>query len=180
MKLDCRDKLMLEDGSTCAFMNHSAGWDSIRLCMFDLYAPSGTLIVKCRVMGRLFRYLSFTNAEGQELATIRFKWSLPVLHLPDGSEIELNFFRHLGTDFLPEASVELFGSTINSTDGVFSFSEDIEADKQGLIKAILCFCKQYPKTREKEMERGRYLSLAFDTLLAVLLALAAFACARIC
>ena len=93
MKLDCRDKLTLEDGSTCAFMNHSAGWDSIRLCMFDLYAPSGTLIVKCRVMGKLFRYLSFTNAEGQELATIRFKWALPVLHLPDGSEIELNFFR---------------------------------------------------------------------------------------
>ena len=101
-----------------------------------------------------------------------------MLHLPDGSEIELNFFRHLGTDYLPEASVELFGSTINSTDGVFSFSEDIEADKQGLIKAILCFCKQYPKTREKEMEIGRYLSLASVTSLAALLA--AFAWARIC
>ena len=157
MKLDCRDKLMLEDGSTCAFMNHSAGWDNIRFCMFDLYAPSGTLIVKCRVMGKLIRYLSFTNAEGQELATIRFKWLLPVLHLPDGSEIELNFFRHQGTDFLPEACVELFGTTLCCADGVFSFSEDIEADKQGLIKAILCFCKQYPKTREKEMERGIYL-----------------------
>ena len=178
MELDCRDKLMLEDGSTCAFINHSARWESIRLCMFDLYAPSGTLIVKCRVMGKLFRYLSFTNAKGQELATIRFKWLLPVLHLPDGSEVELNFFRHQGTDFLPEASVELFGSTINSTDGVFSFSEDIEADKQGLIKAILCFCKQYPKTREKEMERGRYLSLACVTSLAALLAV--FAWARIC
>lgn len=178
MELDCRDKLMLEDGSTCAFMNHSAGWDSIRLCMFDLYAPSGTLIVKCRIMGKLVRYLSFTDAGGQELATIRFKWSLPVLHLPDGSEIELNFFRHLGTDFLPEASVELFGSTINSTDGVFSFSEDIEADKQGLIKAILCFCKLYPKTREKEIERGIYLV----TLLAALWAVqwAVFAWARIC
>ena len=174
MQLDCRDKLVLEDGSTCAFMNHSEGWDSIRFCMFDLYAPSGTLIVKCRIMGKLVRYLSFTNAGGQELATIRFKWLLPVLHLPDGSEIELNFFRHLGTDYLPEASVELFGSTINSTDGVFSFSDDIEADKQGLIKAILCFCKQYPKTREKEMEIGRYLSLAFVTLLA------AFVWARIC
>lgn len=178
MELDCRDKLMLEDGSTCAFMNHSAGWDSIRLCMFDLYAPSGTLIVKCRIMGKLVRYLSFTDAGGQELATIRFKWLLPVLHLPDGSEIELNFFRHLGTDYLPEASVELFGSTINSTDGVFSFSEDIEADKQGLIKAILCFCKQYPKTREKEIERGIYLV----TLLAALWAVqwAVFAWARIC
>ena len=178
MKLDCRDKLILEDGSTCAFMNHSEGWDSIRFCMFDLYAPSGTLIVKCRVMGKLVRYLSFTDAGGQELATIRFKWALPVLHLPDGSEIELNFFRHLGTDYLPEASVELFGSTINSTDGVFSFSEDIEADKQGLIKAILCFCKQYPKTREKEIERGIYLV----TLLAALWAVqwAVFAWARIC
>ena len=129
-------------------------------------------------MGKLVRYLSFTDAEGQELATIRFKWLLPVLHLPEGSEVELNFFRHLGTDFLPEASVELFGSTINSTDGVFSFSEDIEADKQGLIKAILCFCKQYPKTREKELERGRYLFLAFVTSLATLLA--AFAWSRIC
>ena len=178
MELDCRDKLTLEDGSTCAFMNHSAGWDSIRLCMFDLYAPSGTLIVKCRIMGKLVRYLSFTDAGGQELATIRFKWLLPVLHLPDGSEIELNFFRHLGTDYLPEASVELFGSTINSTDGVFSFSEDIEADKQGLIKAILCFCKQYPKTREKEIERGIYLV----TLLAALWAVqwAVFAWSRIC
>ena len=173
MQLDCRDKLVLEDGSTCAFINHSAeGGDSIRLCMFDLYDSSGALLVKCRMIGKFFSYLSFTDAGGQELATIRFKWLLPVLHLPDGSEIELNFFRHLGTDFLPEASVELFGSTINSTDGVFSFSEDIEADKQGLIKAILCFCKQYPKTREKEMER--YLSLAFVTLLA------AFAWARIC
>ena len=168
MQLDCRDKLVLEDGSTCAFINHSAeGGDSIRLCMFDLYDSSGALLVKCRLIGKFFRDLSFTDAGGQELATIRFKWTLPVLHLPDGSEIELNFFRHLGTDYLPEASVELFGSTINSTDGVFSFSEDIEADKQGLIKAILCFCKQYPKTREKEMEIGRYLSLAFVALLAV-------------
>ena len=178
MELDCRDKLMLEDGSTCAFMNHSAGWDNIRFCMFDLYAPSGTLIVKCRVMGKLFRYLSFTNAEGQELATIRLKWFLPILCLPGGEEIELNFFRHLGTDFLPEASVELFGSTINSTDGVFSFSDDIEADKQGLIKAILCFCKQYPKTREKEMEGVRYLGTLSAVVWAVLFAV--FAWARIC
>ena len=168
MQLDCRDKLVLEDGSTCAFINHSAeGGDSIRLCMFDLYDSSGALLVKCRLIEKFFRYLSFTDAGGQELATIRFKWALPVLHLPDGSEIELNFFRHLGTDFLPEASVELFGSTINSTDGVFSFSDDIEADKQGLIKAILCFCKQYQKTREKEMEIGRYLYLALVALLAV-------------
>ena len=152
MKLDCRDKLILEDGSTCAFMNHSEGWDSIRFCMFDLYAPSGTLIVKCRVMGKLSRYLSFTNAEGQELATIRLKWFLPILCLPGGEEIELNFFRHQGTDFLPEACVELFGTTLCCADGVFSFSEDIEADKQGLLKAILCFCKQYPKAREKERE----------------------------
>ena len=165
MQLDCRDKLVLEDGSTCAFINHSAeGGDSIRLCMFDLYDSSGALLVKCRLIGKFFRYLSFTDAGGQELATIRFKWLLPVLHLPDGSEIELNFFRHLGIDYLPEASVELFGTTINSTDGVFSFSEDIEADKQGLIKAILCFCKQYQKTREKEME---ILYLALVALLAV-------------
>ena len=168
MQLDCRDKLVLEDGSTCAFIYHSAeGGDSIRLCMFDLYDSSGALLVKCRLIGKFFRDLSFTDAGGQELATIRFKWALPVLHLPDGSEIELNFFRHLGTDYLPEASVELFGSTINSTDGVFSFSDDIEADKQGLIKAILCFCKQYQKTREKEMEIGRYLYLALVALLAV-------------
>ena len=175
MQLDCRDKLVLEDGSTCAFINHSAeGGDSIRRRMFDLYDSSGALLVKCRLIGKFFRYLSFTDAGGQELATIRFKWALPVLHLPDGSEIELNFFRHLGTDYLPEASVELFGSTINSTDGVFSFSEDIEADKQGLIKAILCFCKQYPKTREKEMERGIYLVTSLAALWAV------FAWARIC
>ena len=171
MELDCRDKLTLEDGSTCILLKNKA---FAHLPRFDLYDSSGALLVKCRMIGKFFSYLSFTDAGGQELATIRFKWLLPVLHLPDGSEIELNFFRHLGTDYLPEASVELFGSTINSTDGVFSFSEGIEADKQGLIKAILCFCKQYPKTREKEMERGRYLSLAFVTLLA------AFVWARIC
>ena len=164
MELDCRDKLTLEDGSTCILLKNKA---FAHLPRFDLYDSSGALLVKCRMIGKFFSNLSFTDAGGQELATIRFKWLLPVLHLPDGSEIELNFFRHLGTDYLPEASVELFGSTINSTDGVFSFSEDIEADKQGLIKAILCFCKQYPKTREKEMEIGRYLSLAFVALLAV-------------
>ena len=175
MELDCRDKLTLEDGSTCILLKNKA---FAHLPRFDLYDSSGALLVKCRLIGKFFRDLSFTDAGGQELATIRFKWALPVLHLPDGSEIELNFFRHMGTDYLPEASVELFGSTINSTDGVFSFSEDIEADKQGLIKAILCFCKQYPKTREKEIERGIYLV----TLLAALWAVqwAVFAWARIC
>ena len=175
MKLDCRDKLVLEDGSTCVLLKNKA---FANLPRFDLYDSSGALLVKCRMIGKFFSYLSFTDAGGQELATIRFKWALPVLHLPDGSEIELNFFRHLGTDYLPEASVELFGSTINSTDGVFSFSEDIEADKQGLIKAILCFCKQYPKTREKEMERGRYLGTLSAVVWAVLWAV--FAWARIC
>ena len=175
MQLDCRDKLILEDGSTCALLKNKA---FAHLPRFDLYDSSGALLVKCQMIGKFFSYLSFTDARGQELATIRFKWALPVLHLPDGSEIELNFFRHLGTDYLPEASVELFGSTINSTDGVFSFSEDIEADKQGLIKAILCFCKQYPKTREKEMERGRYLGTLSAVVWAVLFAV--FAWARIC
>ena len=175
MELDCRDKLTLEDGSTCILLKNKA---FAHLPRFDLYDSSGALLVKCRMIGKFFSYLSFTDAGGQELATIRFKWALPVLHLPDGSEIELNFFRHLGTDFLPEASVELFGSTINSTDGVFSFSDDIEADKQGLIKAILCFCKQYPKTREKEMERGRYLGTLSAVVWAVLFAV--FAWARIC
>ena len=163
MELDCRDKLTLEDGSTCILLKNKA---FAHLPRFDLYDSSGALLVKCRMIGKFFSYLSFTDAGGQELATIRFKWLLPVLHLPDGSEIELNFFRHLGTDYLPEASVELFGSTINSTDGVFSFSDDIEADKQGLIKAILCFCKLYPKTREKEM----YFFLALVALSAVQLA----------
>ena len=175
MELDCRDKLTLEDGSTCILLKNKA---FAHLPRFDLHDSSGALLVKCRMTGKFFSYLSFTDAGGQELATIRFKWTLPVLHLPDGSEIELNFFRHLGTDYLPEASVELFGSTINSTDGVFSFSDDIEADKQGLIKAILCFCKQYPKTREKEMERGRYLGTLSAVVWAVLFAV--FAWARIC
>ena len=175
MQLDCRDKLVLEDGSTCVLLKNKA---FAHLPRFDLYDSSGALLVKCRLIGKFFRDLSFTDAGGQELATIRFKWALPVLHLPDGSEIELNFFRHLGTDFLPEASVELFGSTINSTDGVFSFSDDIEADKQGLIKAILCFCKQYPKTREKEMEGVRYLGTLSAVVWAVLFAV--FAWARIC
>ena len=163
MQLDCRDKLVLEDGSTCVLLKNEA---FAHLPRFDLYDSSGALLVKCRMIGKFFSYLSFTDARGQELATVRFKWAVPVLHLPDGSEIELNFFRHLGTDYLPEASVELFGTTINSTDGVFSFSEDIEADKQGLIKAILCFCKLYPKTREKEM----YFFLALVALSAVQLA----------
>ena len=168
MELDYQDKLTLEDGSTCILLENNA---FAHLPRFDLYDSSGALLVKCRMIGKFFRYLSFTDAGGQELATIRFKWLLPVLHMPDGSEIELNFFRHLGTDYLPEASVELFGSTINSTDGVFSFSEDIEADKQGLIKAILCFCKQYPKTREKEIERG---IICLVTSLAALLAVFAW------
>ncbi len=162
--LDCRDKVTLEDGSTCIFMKNSA---LHHLPHFDLYAPSGTLIVKCRVIGKLFRYLSFTNAEGEELATIRFKWLLPVLHLPDGSEIELNFFRHLGTDFYPEAEVELFGSTLRCKDGVFTIPDDIPADKQGLLKAVLCFCLQYPKLREKELERASLIWWA-DLLLLIL------------
>ena len=168
MELDYQDKLTLEDGSTCILLENNA---FAPLPRFDLYDSSGALLVKCRMIGKIFRYLSFTDAGGQELATIRFKWLLPVLHMPDGSEIELSFFRNLGTDYLPEASVELFGSTINSTDGVFSFSEDIEADKQGLTKAILCFCKQYPKTREKEIERG---IICLVTSLAALLAVFAW------
>lgn len=162
MKLDCRNKLMLEDGSTCAFMNLSAREDYSRFCMFDLYDSSGALMVKSRIKGTFFRRLVFSDAHGRELATIQFKWSLPILCLPGGEEIELNFFQHQGTDFLPEARVELFGSTLNCADGVFSFSEDIEADKQELLKAILCFCRLYPITRQKAMEM---LGYGFRTLI---------------
>ncbi len=163
--LDCRDKVTLEDGSTCVFMKNSA---LHHLPHFDLYDSSGALLVKCRTKGKLLlRYLSFTDAAGQELATIRFQRTLPVLHLPDGSEIELNFFRHLGTDFYPEAEVELFGSTLRCKDGVFTIPDDIPADKQGLLKAVLCFCLQYPKLREKELERASLISWA-DILLLIL------------
>ena len=56
--------------------------------------------------------------------------------------------------------MELFGSTLNCTDGIFSFIEDIEADKQGLLKAILCFCRLYPIARQKVMEMLGYGFLA--------------------
>ena len=165
--LDCRDKLTLEDGSTCVFMKNTA---FRHLPCFNLYDSSGVLVVKCRMIGKLFSHLSFTDARGRELATIRFKWALPVLHLPDGSKVELNFFRHMGADFLPKASVELFGSTINSSDGVFSFCEDMEADKQGLINAILCFCRQYPEVRKRDFERvARDFQLLEVALVVILL-----------
>ena len=169
MKLDCRDKLILEDGSACVFMNLGAKGDNLGLCSFDLFDASGALTVKSRIKGTFFRRLVFSDALGRELSTIRCKWSLPILCLPGGEEIELNFFRHQGTDFLPEASVELFGTTLCCADGVFSFSEDIEADKQGLLKAILCFCKQYPKAREKELERVERDFLHQGAVLVVLL-----------
>lgn len=71
--------------------------------------------------------------------------------------MELNFFRHLGTDFLPKAPAELFGSTIDSTDGLFSGNDvEMAADKQGLLKTVLCFCKWYPKARQRDMERLAY------------------------
>lgn len=164
LTLDCRDKLTLEDGSTCIFMKNRAFADLPR---FDLYAPSGALLVKCRIIGKLFRYLSFTDAGGRELATIRFKWSLPILHLPDGSKTELHFFRHQGTDFCSDAEVELLGSTLCCTDGVFSMHEDHEPEQQGLLKAVLCFCSQYPKAREIEVKRAFLLALALNTALGV-------------
>ena len=88
MQLDCRDKLVLEDGSTCILLKNKA---FAHLPRFDLYDSSGALLVKCRMIGKFFSYLSFTDARGQELATIRFKWALPILHLPDGSKTELSF-----------------------------------------------------------------------------------------
>lgn len=172
MKLDCRDKLDLKDGSTCVFVK-SRGWYEGFLPRFNLYDSSDALVVKCRIIGKIVRYLSFTDAEGQELATIHFKGSLPVLHLPDGSEIELNFFRHQGTDFLPKASAELFGATIDCTDGLFSVNDvETAADKQGLLKAVLCFCKWYPKARQREMEK---LEHGFLTL-TIAWAVALFVC----
>lgn len=122
MKLDCRDKLTLEDGSTCVFMKHGA---LSYLPRFDLYDSYGLLQVKCRMMGKLVRYVFFTDAVGRELATIRFKWSRPILHLPDGSKTELCFFRHHGTDFCPDAEADLFGSTLYCSDGVFSINEKL-------------------------------------------------------
>ena len=169
--LDCRDKLTLEDGSTCILLKNKA---FAHLYCFDLYDSSGTLQVKCRMIGKLFRYLSLTDAKGRELATIRFKWCHPILHLPDGTKTELCFFRHLGTDFCPEAEVELFGATLCCTDGVFAIRKDIEPEHQDLVKAILCFCRQYPKAREKELELARYISLACDTALAMLLGVLAW------
>lgn len=155
--LDCRDKLTLADGSTCVFLK-ATGWDF--LPRFNLYDSSGTLQVKCRMIGKFFRHLSLTDAKGRELATIRFKWARPILHLPNGTKTELCFFRHPGTDFCPEAEVELFGATLCCTDGVFSINGDIEAAQQGLLKAILCFCSQYPKEREKELKRAFLFALA--------------------
>lgn len=168
--LDCRDKLTLEDGSTCILLKNKA---FAHLPRFDLYDSSGTLQVKCRMIGKLFSYLSITDAGGRELATIRFKWCLPILHLPDGSKTELSFFRNNGTDFCPKADVKLFGTTLCCTDGIFSINGDIEAAQQGLLKAILCLCSQYPKAREKESKR------AFLFALAVIAALGAGAWCRI-
>lgn len=163
--LDCRDKLTLADGSSCVFLK-ATGWNF--LPRFDLYDSSGTLLVKCRMIGKFFSYLSFTDAGDRELSTIRFKWARPILHLPDGSKTELSFFRNNGTDFCPKADVKLFGTTLCCTDGIFSINGDIEAAQQGLLKAILCFCSQYPKTREKESKRAFLLFLFALTVIAAL------------
>ena len=172
--LDCRDKLTLEDGSTCVFMKNTA---FRHLPCFNLYDSSGALVVKCRMIGKLFSHLSFTDARGRELATIRFKWALPILHLPDGSKTELSFFQHQGTEFCPEAEVELFGSTLCCSDGLFSMDASGEAEQPDLLKALLCFCLQFPKTREKEIERGIYL-VALNSAVAMLLG--ALAWAHVC
>ena len=52
MKLDCRDKLTLENGSICVFMSPRASLDNLRLRMFDMYDSAGALMLKCRIMGK--------------------------------------------------------------------------------------------------------------------------------
>ncbi len=162
--LDCRDKLTLEDGSTCVYWKNRGGFGNNRFPHFDLYDSSGALLVKFRVTGIFSPYLSFTDAEGRELATIRFKWSLPILLLPDGTKTELRFFRHSGTDFCTRAEADILGSTLLYTDGVFSIRDDIEAGKLGLVKAVICFCLLYIKVRENDFawvdHDARFLWLA--------------------
>lgn len=74
--LDCREKLTLADGSSCVLMKCRA---FAHLPRFDLYDSSEALPVQCRMVGMLYRHLRFSDAGGRELATIRFKWSLPVM-----------------------------------------------------------------------------------------------------
>ena len=150
----------------------TTGWNF--LPRFNLYDSSGALVVKSRMIGKLFRHLSFTDVGGRELATIRFKWSRPILHLPDGSKTELCFFRHQGTDFCPKAEVEVLGATLCCTNGVFSIHAGSETEHQALLKTILSFCQQYPKSREKELEIARNISLACHTALAILLGVLAW------
>ena len=162
---DCRDKLTPADGSTCVFMKCRA---FAHLPRFDLYDASEALLVQCRMVGMLYRHLRFTDAGGRELATIRFKWSLPVLQLPDGATIELAFFRQLGTDFLPNATVEIRGARLNCAGGDFSLCGDFEADKHALLKAILCFCLLYPRARKKDLERAALCLLFLGASMVVL------------
>ena len=138
MELDCRNKTTLEDGYFCVHTKE---------IFFNLHAPDGTLLVQFLNEGKFFLLPVFRDAQGRELARVRIKFGCPILIFPnEGDEpreqkIELPFFRCWGHEFCPYAEVPLLGTKITCQNGLLSADVDgLDADKQHLIKAILCFC----------------------------------------
>ena len=165
MELDCRNKRKLENGCTCVLKNGM---------FFDLLAPDGTLLVQCLNAAKVFRCPVFKDAHGRELGRIRFKWTTPVLVLADNEggvsnrEVELKLFRDLGREFLSFAEIKLFGTKIICRDGHLSVDDnDLPADKQNLIQAILCFCQQYRQQQEKEHKVCLYLMIILFIILCI-------------
>lgn len=157
MELDCRKIIKLEDGCSCV---------RIKGMFFDLLAPDGSLLVHCTNDAKIFRCPVFIDSRGRELARIRFKWSTPILVLSDNvgdgrnREIEMKLFGNSGSKFLPLAEINLFGTKIISRNGHLSVDDEgLSADKQNLIKAILCFCKNYQSEQEKAQNVWLYFLL---------------------
>ena len=76
MKLDCRDKLDLEDGSTCVFVK-SKGWYEGFLPRFNLYDSSDALVVKCRIMGNSDYCVGGSSFRLYPACTLMFLSSIP-------------------------------------------------------------------------------------------------------
>ncbi|MBR5895397.1 MAG: hypothetical protein IKZ13_07640 [Akkermansia sp.] len=155
MELDCRNKITLADGCICV---HTKG------VFFDLLAPDGALLVQCLNESKFWRSPVFRDAQGREMAKIRFKGTCPVLRLPGcggrepHNEIELKLFRNMGREFCPHAEIDLLGTKIISRYGYLSVDvRGLDDDKQNLLKAILCFCRNYQIEKKKEQQDFLYL-----------------------
>lgn len=151
MKLDFRDRVILENGCICA---HTKGM------YFDLLAPDSSLLVRCRNEAAVFQCPVFEDAEGRELARIRFLWwrpQRPLLQLADGREEELSVFRKYGTELSPVGRIELLNVNLKAESDVLE-TTDAETTPSPLLLAVLCFCMHYRRWRIREQQRGMIIA----------------------